>query len=180
MTEPINRFTVPATGGEFHPLLAAVEPYAEGKYLHSPLSNFWPCKIKMEGVVYPSVEHAYQAAKVLDNDRERNRLAALELAGAAKREGRKVACRPDWDNVKLGVMGVLCLQKFTIHEDCRELLLMTGDAELREGNDWKDTYWGLVFQQGEWRGQNNLGKTLMGIREVLLRMSGAGVPSLPV
>lgn len=32
------------------------------------LSNFAPCKVTYKGKVFPTVEHAFQAAKCLDED----------------------------------------------------------------------------------------------------------------
>ncbi|WP_308694469.1 NADAR family protein [uncultured Veillonella sp.] len=40
-------------------------------------------------------------------------------------------------------------------------LLATRDRMLIEGNDWGDTFWGMVDGEGE----NNLGKILMRVRE---------------
>lgn len=178
----IDRFSVPV-GESLHPVLAAGPTYESGKYLHSALSNFLPRKIRFEGITFPSVEHAYQAAKFLDEE-TRAEIAAIISPGAAKKKARALARngrrRPDWMQINLTLMGVLTLQKFTIHEDCREVLLMTGGEDLVEGNDWNDTFFGMVWVDGKWRGQNELGKTLMGVREVGLRLSGSSVPSLPV
>ena len=44
-------------------------------------------------------------------------------------------------------------------------LMDTGDAELIEGNNWNDTFWGVCNNAGE----NNLGKLLMKIRAALIR-----------
>ena len=121
------------------------------------LSNFYTCTIEMEGITYPSVENAYQAAKTL-NVAERKEIALLR-AGQAKRRGCTVLLRDDWESIKLGIMEDLIRQKFNIQE-LREQLLATSDAELIEGNDWGDRYWGMC--DGE--GQNMLGKILMKIR----------------
>jgi len=121
------------------------------------LSNFWPCVVKIEGIEYPSVEHAYQAAKTL-NVAEREEIALL-TAGQAKRRGYRVLLRDDWESIKLGVMEDLVRQKF-IDRVLREKLLATGDEELIEGNDWGDKFWGVCDGEGE----NWLGKILMKVR----------------
>lgn len=41
--------------------------------------------------------------------------------------------------------------------------MLTGDAELIEGNNWGDTFWGVC----NGRGENMLGKLLMEIRDYL-------------
>ena len=126
------------------------------------LSNFWPAEIVFENLTYPSVEHAYQAAKTLSID-ERKRIANLPTASEAKKEGRKLAKRPDWEQVKFQVMEECVRYKFTHHAELKAQLLATGEAELIEGNDWGDKIWGVY--QGE--GENRLGKILMKIREEL-------------
>src|SRR4051812_32180404 len=82
------------------------------------LSNFWPAKIEFEGQIYPTVEHAYQAAKTLD-PAERRRIAALPTPVEAKAAGRALAIRPDWDTAKFDVMERCVRAKFTTHADLR-------------------------------------------------------------
>ena len=126
------------------------------------LSNFWPAQVFYRGVVWPTVEHAYQASKcALDVDFER--FKGLN-AGQAKRLGRAVMVRPDWDEVKVSIMRGLLATKFKRGSRLTELLLATGDAELIEGNYWRDTFWG---QCPIGNGQNWLGRLLMEQREKL-------------
>lgn len=130
------------------------------------LSNFYPSPLSIHSaewiipttIVYPTLEHAFQANKALDvNDRVR--IAAAPTPGIAKRWGRKVHLRPDWDRVKLDIMYWLLTLKF---EDraLAGMLWATGDAELIEGNTWNDTFWGVCKGVGE----NHLGKLLMRVR----------------
>ena len=79
----------------------------------------------------------------------------------AKRLGRHVPLREDWNSIKEQIMYEICKAKFTQNPDLAEKLLETGDAELIEGNWWHDTTWGMC--NGE--GQNLLGKILMRVRE---------------
>ena len=129
------------------------------------LSNFWPCTIVVDGIEYPSVEHAYQAAKTFDLE-ERKLIQQAEAPGRAKRLGRKVTIRPDWEQVKLQIMEDLLQQKF-FNLQLRKLLLATDRDLLIEGNMWHDNFWGRCNcyscqQFIKW--QNNLGKLLMKIR----------------
>lgn len=127
------------------------------------LSNFTPVNILFEGEIYPSVKHAYQAAKtILPSQREKIRLDANPVN--AKRSGKKVTLRFDWtDSLKLGLMKDFCTQKFNTPK-YKALLLSTGDKELIEGNEWGDFFWG----ECRGRGHNHLGKILMEIRKSLL------------
>lgn len=129
---------------------------------HSFLSNFYACEVVYDGVVYPSVEHAYQAAKFLDPDL-REQVRACETAGQAKKLGRGFALREDWDAVKLQTMSALVEDKFLRDPELGAKLLATKRALLVEGNWWGDTFWGVC----RGKGSNHLGKILMGVRQKL-------------
>jgi ribA/ribD-fused uncharacterized protein len=138
------------------------------------LCNFHPCIVKYEDEVdsrvYPSTEHAYQAAKFL-NSEERAKVCAASTCAKAKKLGNRkdVKIRDDWEQVKLQVMETLLRQKFNKPE-FKNSLLMTGNEELMEGNTWGDRFWGCTREHDDrnepyWKGQNWLGKLLMKIRE---------------
>lgn len=124
------------------------------------LSNFATAPVELDGVLYPTVEHAYQAAKTLDIH-QRYRILDL-TAGQAKRYGRRVTLREDWDDIKLDIMQELLEHKFSITL-YKNKLLATGCEEIVEGNTWGDTFWGVC--NGE--GRNELGKLIMRVREKL-------------
>lgn len=129
------------------------------------MSNFWPAKVFYENLGYPSVENAYQAAKT-DNEAFRIPFASPGActSGEAKRLGRKLKVRPDWDEIKIDVMYNLNLQKFQ-GPVLKKMLLDTGDAVIEEGNTWGDQFWGVDLETG--LGENNLGNILMLIRDEL-------------
>jgi len=121
------------------------------------LSNFWPAEVEYEGIKFPSVENAYQAAKTLDVE-ERKRLAAM-TAGQTKKAGKKLEIRPDWESVKVSVMESLVWQKFQ-NPELMAKLKATGERPLIEGNWWGDTFWGIC----RGKGKNELGRILMQVR----------------
>lgn len=125
------------------------------------LSNFYPAEVELDGVTYPTVEHAFQAAKVFSPELREN-IRNAPRPGLAKRMGRKHPLRADWEQVKLSIMEQLVRQKFS-KEPLRSRLLATGSAELIEGNYWNDTFWGVCRGKGE----NHLGRMLMKVREEL-------------
>lgn len=125
------------------------------------LSNFHTCVVELDGIKYPSVEHAYQAAKTLDL-LIRNEILLCPTPAAAKRMGKMFAIRPEWDQIKLQVMEDLLKQKFA-HQNLKLALLATEKQEIIEGNYWNDTYWGVC----KGKGHNHLGKLLMKVREEL-------------
>lgn len=126
------------------------------------LSNFWPCTIHYDGHAYRTVEHAYQAAKTLMPD-EREVVRGCITAAGAKRAGKKVTMRPDWEHRKLEFMEEFVRQKFTRRTDLRDLLLGTGDVVLEEANTHGDRFWGTCYGVGH----NHLGLILMKVREEL-------------
>ena len=126
------------------------------------LSNFHPSPIMYKGIAYPTSEHAYQAAKTL-NENSRTNIALLETPSEAKKYGRSVRLRLDWNEIKLDVMKEIVRAKFTQNPLLQEKLLATNDIELEEGNTWGDKYWGIYNEEGE----NHLGKILMNLRKRL-------------
>jgi ribA/ribD-fused uncharacterized protein len=127
------------------------------------LSNFWPVIVTLDGRQYSTVEHAYQAAKTL-NPLQREYIREAPTPGNAKRRGRSIDLRTDWEEIKLTVMLALLRQKFD-RPDLREALLQTGDAELIEGNTWGDCFWGVC----RGKGRNHLGRLLMQVRSEIQR-----------
>jgi N-glycosidase YbiA len=134
------------------------------------LSNFHICDIWFEGKLYPSSEHAFQAAKCI-NIQDRNKFVKIPDAEGnhwgvtcadAKRLGKIVALNPNWDNIKYDVMSSICFEKFYRHKELRDRLVNTWDKYLEETNAWGDVYYGVDIHRG---GQNNLGKILMKIRD---------------
>ena len=126
------------------------------------LSNFFPIPVMLDGRTYPTVEHGFQAAKT-EREEEREAIRWASTPGRAKRLGRKVALRPDWDAIKVDVMLDLLRQKFS-DPVLHQRLLATGDAPLIEGNTWGDCFWGCVLEKGKWVGENTLGRLLMQVR----------------
>jgi len=146
------------------------------------LSNFHLHSIEYEGILYPSNENAYQAAKIdyqghMQQKYQRMKFAEL-TPSQAKSAGRSVSLREDWlqkipnDQIVFDTSGVLIEQvrdkimydlneiKFS-NPHLRNLLLSTEDKYLEETNWWRDDYWGV--HNG--KGLNKLGRILMKIRD---------------
>jgi ribA/ribD-fused uncharacterized protein len=154
------------------------------------LANPWPCQVAYEDRIYPSAEHAFQAAKNRDRG-YREHIAALPAWRDAKRAGRQVQLRHDWERVKRAVMLQVVLDKFLRDPYLGDGLLATGDRVLIEGNNWGDDQWGAVpvtevlrgtvpgRQLPVWYdgagssllGHNWLGWSLMTVRNVLTEVS---------
>ena len=140
----------------------------EGEYRF--LSNFYPAQIEYEGLIYPTIEHAFQAAKTLDID-ARRQVASASTPGVAKRVGRQIKLREDWELVKNPVMMDVVSLKFSEGSNFAEWLIETEYAPLVEGNTWHDQYWGNCTcgrSACEPHGGNTLGKILMYRRFALM------------
>ena len=135
----------------------------DGKYAF--LSNFFYAPFVYEDNIYPTNEHFFQAMKTLDPE-ERRKIAEAKTPGVAKRLGRKVQLREDWEDIKLDIMRLGLSLKFHAHMHLIEKLIDTGDADLIEGNTWHDNYWGICLcPKCRGVGLNNLGRLLMETRE---------------
>lgn len=123
---------------------------------HAFLSNFYETEIYCWGFKYRNAEAAFQAMK---NPLKAGMFEGLD-AKEAKKLGRTVELRKDWEKHKEGYMYTVCLAKFTQKPELEAMLLATGDKVLVEGNTWGDTEWGVCNGVGK----NLLGKILMRIR----------------
>lgn len=137
----------------------------DGQYAF--LSNFYDSMICHEYIFYPTVEHYFQAMKSTDL-KIRKWIADAPTPGEAKRRGRAIQLRPDWEEVKEQVMLDGLRLKFKIPA-LREMLLETRSSELIEGNYWHDNTWGNCScdKCKDIEGKNMLGKLLMKVRSEL-------------
>jgi hypothetical protein len=133
---------------------------------HGFMSNFYPSPFEAEGLVWPTVEHYFQAMKTTDAT-EWPAFATLDNPAKSKYRGRMVKLRPDWDEVKVEVMNTALRHKFTQNPELLKKLLETNDKVLHEDSPY-DFIWG--WQNN---GKDLLGKCLMKVRDELR----AGVPS---
>ena len=122
------------------------------------LSNYFISIVKYEDMYYSSNEAAFQSVKLL-NKEDRYPFSCL-TPHEAKKIGRTVLLRDDWEKIKNKVMYDIVKDKFTRNSLLKYKLLETGNAQLIEGNTWNDTYWGICHGKG----LNVLGNILMGIR----------------
>lgn len=138
--------------------------FMRGKYAF--LSNFYECPITCQGIAYRSSENLYQAAKT--KNLEMRKKMAERSPGQAKRLGRRIDIRPDWEEIKVDAMRWIVKRKFAEHPDLAAKLIGI-DGEIVEDNTWGDRFWGRVDGQGE----NWLGKILMEVRDELRQSSPA-------
>lgn len=129
------------------------------------LSNFYPLEsgVCLDELYFPTVEHAYQAAKYPPEIRTQ----FLNItAGKSKILGKSAPNfnTKKWNKKKYVVMESLVRQKFNKNHKLKQMLLMTDGCHLEETNNWGDQYWGTDINRV---GENNLGKILMIVRDEL-------------
>ena len=129
------------------------------------LSNFYMSTVSFEGQLYPSVEHAYQASKSIDQ-RTREIIRKAKTPAEAKKLGQGICVRENWEDIRLDIMKTLVREKFS-NPFLTHRLLATGDCTLILNNKWNDKFWGVCRGEGE----NWLGKILMVVREELKQES---------
>src|SRR6056297_72216 len=127
------------------------------------LSPFSAHEVELDGVVYKTVEHAYQALRAVPEARQpisdaRSPMDAWRAGQVAKQTNQLV---PDFD--KLALMERIFRAKLAQHNDVREVLLATGSRELLKVYD-TDYFWGTGADN---TGENQMGKLWMKLRTEL-------------
>ncbi len=129
------------------------------------LNNFSANAVEINGVLYPTSEHAYQAAKCTDPRGKREILAAKSPLQAKEISNQTYgsAKDPHWNAKKLAVMESILRAKFEQHQEVRDALVQSGNQDIAEDSP-VDTFWG---RGKNGTGENHLGKIWMKIRSEL-------------
>ncbi|KAJ7114660.1 hypothetical protein C8R43DRAFT_831833, partial [Mycena crocata] len=131
---------------------------------HSEFTNSSPHSLIYDGKGYPTADHLYHAFKYMDHRpdlAESIRTSSKSAAHARKQDKRYSAYRhPNWDGMKIQKMENVLWHKFTQHDDLKQRLLATGDAELinYSGHD----FWGVGTNQKGWNESDKLLERLRG------------------
>lgn len=150
------------------------------------LSTFWPAAIKYHGLNFPSIEHAFQAAKFLYSDRpdlfsEAARRVRGLTAAKAKSVGSKSGFKrlratldiDAWNANRLEVMQELVYYRAQHDPAYRQVLKEARDDgilllhyEKAFGKRGAEPFWGGYFQKetGQYFGKNWLGKLMMTVQ----------------
>ncbi len=127
-------------------------------------SNFAPYEIELDGKIWPTTEHYFQAQKFVDTKySEAIRNASSPMKAAQMGRSRMHPIRSDWEIVKDSIMYKAVLKKFSTYRYLQKILLSTGDEEIIE-NTKNDYYWG---RGKKGTGENILGKILMDVRKII-------------
>lgn len=129
------------------------------------LSNFWRAPQIVDGIIYPTNEHYYQAMKARDPVTRQwitqapRAFYAME-AGRALRDKDKLE---NWEAIKIKVMLNGLRAKFRGNLDIQRLLVETYPAKLHEDSS-TDMFWGI-------KGRDMLGVLLMSVRNEFIHFN---------
>lgn len=130
-------------------------------------SNFYRCRIFLDGEWWDSTEHYYQAQKTTDEGLKKQ-IRECKTPKESKNLANSVPLRVDWDDIKYEVMKKAIMAKFSQNESFKQILIGTKNEELVEDSPY-DYIWGCGR---DGTGQNLLGKVLMEVRETLNTLLG--------
>ena len=142
----------------------------------SPLSNFHPCDLEIDGTKYLCVEQFFQEQRAHFGGKPEIAAQIRSTIDPAKCKslGQSVAiCEDDWLPTALQVMRRACWEKFSKNVALKEVLLGTKETVIAEAS--LDKTWGVgrtlndpkVHTQNDFQGQNKLGEILMDLRKQL-------------
>jgi len=126
-------------------------------------TNFSPHRIFYNEKSYPTIEHLFQSFKFSHKPGLAEHIRTCDpRPSKAFSEARRFQpeVRSDWNRVNIQMMDTALRLKFDQHQDLKDELLSTGDADLVENSD-KDAFWGIG---SDGKGRNELGKALERLR----------------
>lgn len=138
--------------------------------MNYPFSNFLPYREKIlfpnTDIVLLTPEHFYQAHKTPFKEEQKKVLTA-PTPGKAKRLGRSVTLRSDWETIKFDIMIAAQLLKCIYEPDYHYLIMNTPNHEFVEYNNHHDNIWGtcLCEKCKTLPKQNLLQQVLINIKE---------------
>jgi ribA/ribD-fused uncharacterized protein len=130
----------------------------------NPLAAWSKHEFELDGQLWPSVEHYFQAMKFSNPELQAQIRAAAHprlAAAIARRNFWKK--RRDWKKIQQVVMTRSTYIKCRTHQEVAAALLATGEQMIVEDSVY-DHYWGCGRDQ---RGHNYFGKILMAVRQRL-------------
>lgn len=127
-------------------------------------SNFSSFQVEWRGRIWPTSEHAYQAAHFFNShpdlvDEIHNARSAHVAFKVAKSNADKAPA--NWKELKPKIMREICMAKLLQHKYVQVKLIQTQDLDLVEDSP-SDNYWGWGKDR---KGRNELGKIWMDLRD---------------
>ena len=136
--------------------------FVETKWTY--LSPFSAHEVVIDGVMYKTAEHAYQALRMKPEARAEIMNSTSPLEAWRRAQAAKENNQIDESVDKLELMEKIFRAKLKQHSDVREILELTGTHELLKVYD-TDYYWGTGAVG---TGENQMGKLWMKLRAELV------------
>jgi len=144
----------------------------------NPLSNHFPCTIKVMGHTFASSEHAYLHTKARYSTKPELAQTVKDATSAAeaKRISKDVPFNPEWLSKREEIMSTVLTAKLQQVPAFSEALVESGES-LLVGAAPGDFDWGSGLSerhtkttiQSKWPGRNLLGKILMKLRDEAMK-----------
>lgn len=130
-------------------------------------NNSYEAPVMYDCITYKSSEAALQAQKTFEIT-ERMEFAKLS-ADEARKKGKSIKLRDDWQDIKYDVMCNILYVKFKQNKGLMDILLETGSEPLvADMSHIHDMEWGTCFcRKHGGKGKNLLGKALEEVRSKL-------------
>jgi len=128
--------------------------------------SYAPFQIEWKEKIWPTAEHAYQAAHFFETKPDLAEQVRLQRSPRLADEfanSHSADDDPNWKNMRLKVMEEICLLKLKQHKLIQDTLLESGDLRLVESNP-NDYFWGNGADDS---GENHLGMIWMKLRREL-------------
>ncbi len=143
-------------------MMDAILFYGHKNGRYKCFSNWYSCSFTYQGYTWSNSEQALMYFKSFDKEYQK-KIKKANNPAVAKKLGRQVKLRPDWDQVKLSLMIEILYAKFSQNADLKEILLNTNGVKIHE--DCNDPWWGGGPNYPG--GRDYLGRALMSVRKIL-------------
>lgn len=145
------------------------------------LSNMFPVLLEYKGNRFYGVDHLfhyllyYQYPDIQNEIMKKSKGVCANYTAKKISEKNKDKIGEITDKQKVNLLKKCMRLKYQQSQYCKDYLLNTENNQLIEFAFWGDTFWGCIYKDGKYQGENNCGKILMEIRDELISFNGDNV-----
>lgn len=134
--------------------------------LEGKLDIFFPFEVNFGGVTFPSVGHAFESARSLEESWVRTCINPNSTKEILYRRHEELEIVPNWNQIKLKLMFDLITQKYS-DKKLKAELLDTKGQNIEAGGEDASEFWGKNWAVEPNTGENWLGRIIMEVRSNL-------------